>query len=71
MNRKLGAWALAALLTMGSAGIAAVATAEERHPEIEKAEMNLHQAKENLEHAAHDFGGHRVKALALVNQALG
>lgn len=42
----------------------------ERHPEIEQALRNLEQAKENMEKAAHDFGGHRAKALELTNQAI-
>lgn len=42
----------------------------EQHPEIRAAMRHLEQAKQSLEHAAHDFGGHRVKALEHVNQAL-
>jgi hypothetical protein len=42
----------------------------ERHPEIQAAIRHLREAKMNLEKANHDFGGHRVKALEHVNQAL-
>jgi hypothetical protein len=42
----------------------------EKHPEIQAAIRHLQQAKNNLEHANHDFGGHRVKAIEHVNQAL-
>jgi hypothetical protein len=42
----------------------------EKHPEIQAARMHLLEAKKNLEHAAHDFGGHRAKAIEHVNQAL-
>lgn len=42
----------------------------EKHPEIRAAIGHLREAKQNLEHAAHDFGGHRAKALEHVNQAL-
>jgi len=42
----------------------------EEHPEIREAIHHLEQAKQSLEHAAHDFGGHRSKALEHVNQAL-
>ena len=42
----------------------------EKHPEIEAAIHHLREAKRNLENARHDFGGHRVKALEHVNQAL-
>jgi hypothetical protein len=43
---------------------------KEQHPEIAAAMMHLKEAKQNLEHAAHDFGGHRVTALKHVNEAL-
>jgi len=42
----------------------------ERHPEMHRALHALERAKEDLEHAAHDFGGHRAKALELTNQAI-
>jgi uncharacterized protein YigA (DUF484 family) len=42
----------------------------ERHPEIDAAITHLREAKRNLEHAAHDFGGHRVTALKHVDEAL-
>lgn len=42
----------------------------EKHPEIESAMNHLRQAKQNLEHAAHDFGGHRATALKHVDEAL-
>lgn len=42
----------------------------ERHPEIHAAIRHLREAKMNLEKANHDFGGHRVKALEHVNEAL-
>jgi ABC-type protease/lipase transport system fused ATPase/permease subunit len=43
----------------------------ERHPEIIAAMRALEAAKHHLESAAHDFGGHRVRALEHVNAALG
>ncbi len=42
----------------------------ERHPEIQKAIKRLEAAKDDLQHASHDFGGHRVKAIQAVDQAL-
>jgi hypothetical protein len=42
----------------------------EQHPEIRAAMHHLEEAKSALEKAAHDFGGHRAKALEHVNQAL-
>jgi hypothetical protein len=41
-----------------------------RHPEMAAADQHLRQAKANLERAARDYGGHRTKAIELVNQAL-
>ena len=43
----------------------------ERHPQIHAAMRALNGASRHLEHAAHDFGGHRAKALELVRQAEG
>jgi Ni/Co efflux regulator RcnB len=43
---------------------------KEKHPEIEAAVHHLREAKNSLEHANHDFGGHRAKAIEHVNQAL-
>ena len=40
------------------------------HPEIEDAIRSLHHAKEHLEHASHDFGGHRVDAIHAVDEAI-
>ena len=42
----------------------------ERHPEMRRALHALERAKEDLEHAAHHFGGHRAKALQLTEQAI-
>ena len=41
----------------------AATPAAEPHPEIREAIASLRRAKEHLEHAAHDFGGHRVEAI--------
>ncbi len=43
---------------------------QERHPEIHAAIRNLEEARSHLEAAAHDFGGHRVKAIEHTNKAL-
>jgi len=42
----------------------------ERHPEIREALESLRRAKAHMEHAAHDFGGHRVEAIEATNQAI-
>jgi hypothetical protein len=41
----------------------------ERHPQIRAAQRDLGSAKGHLQRAAHDFGGHRVKAIGLIDQA--
>ena len=48
----------------------AATPAAEQHPEIHEALASLRRAKEHMEHAAHDFGGHRVEALEATNQAI-
>ncbi|HVH68218.1 MAG TPA: hypothetical protein VM716_10155 [Gemmatimonadales bacterium] len=45
-------------------------TVQEPHPQIMGAIRALEAAKEHLQHAAHDFGGHRVKAIRAVDVAL-
>ena len=47
-----------------------VARVAEPHPEIKSAIAALERAKNHLQKAAHDFGGHRVEALAAVDKAL-
>ena len=42
----------------------------EKHPEIREALGALRRAKGHMEHAAHDFGGHRVEAIEATNQAI-
>lgn len=42
----------------------------ERHPEMMKALKALERAKADLQAANRDFGGHREKAVDLVNQAI-
>jgi hypothetical protein len=40
------------------------------HPEIHDALASLRHAREHLEHAAHDFGGHRADALRATDEAI-
>ena len=42
----------------------------ERHPEIQDAIHALETAKNRLEHANHDFGGHREDALKACDKAI-
>ena len=46
------------------------AAAAEPHPEIREAIASLRRAKEHMEHAAHDFGGHRVEAIRATDVAI-
>ena len=48
----------------------AATPAAEPHPEIREAIASLRRAKEHLEHAAHDFGGHRVEAIRATDEAI-
>jgi hypothetical protein len=43
---------------------------QERHPQIVAAKRALENARRHLQAAKHDFGGHRVKALELTDQAI-
>ena len=45
-------------------------TERERHPEIRRAITSLERAKYALQHANHDFGGHRADALAATDKAI-
>jgi hypothetical protein len=49
---------------------AAPAALPEPHPEIREAIGALRNAKGHLEHAAHDFGGHRVEAIKAIDESL-
>jgi hypothetical protein len=50
--------------------LAPTATAQEPHPQINGAIRALEAAKDHLQRAAHDFGGHRVKAIRAIDAAL-
>ena len=66
MKRKIlsSAAVIGLLLAMSSPSPAAG-----KHPQIEDALAALHNAKDHLEHAAHDFGGHRVDAIKAIDEA--
>jgi hypothetical protein len=42
----------------------------EPHPEMQRALRSLENARVRLERSAHDFHGHRAKALALTDRAI-
>jgi type II secretory pathway pseudopilin PulG len=59
----------------GAAALVAVAVpsragAQERQPKMQAALEALRQARQALDQASPDKGGHRVKAIELVNQAI-
>ena len=62
------------LTAAGAAGLALVAGISaahaEPHPAIRSAINALEKAKFDLEHAAHDFGGHRVEAIQSIDRAI-
>lgn len=49
---------------------AAAPVPPEKHPQIREAMAALRNSKEHLEHAAHDFGGHRVEAIHAIDEAI-
>lgn len=62
-----------ALVGSGAIGYSAYAQERgrrERHPELMRALRALNNAEKNLAHAAHDFQGHRAKALELTEEAI-
>jgi hypothetical protein len=60
-----------AVILMGSFNIFKTANAQPAYqPNMEQALGNLHAARINLEVSSLDKGGHRVRALELVNQAI-
>jgi hypothetical protein len=52
------------------APVPAAAPAAEPHPEIRDAIESLRNARMHLQHAAHDFGGHRAEALRATDEAI-
>lgn len=59
-----------AVAATGLALVADIAEAQERHPEIRRAIRARENARNYMEHAAHDFGGHRVAALKECDEAI-
>ncbi|MGZ4035159.1 MAG: hypothetical protein ACXVPU_06800 [Bacteroidia bacterium] len=45
-------------------------TLPEKHPEMMAAKKHLEEAKAELKKAAHDYAGHRVKAIELTDGAI-
>jgi F0F1-type ATP synthase membrane subunit b/b' len=51
-------------------GMATPAFTQRDHPRIRAARGHLERAREELQNAAHDYRGHRVKAIEHVNKAI-
>ena len=60
---------LAAGNTQPAAGATAAPTAE-GHAEIHEAIASLRHAREHLQHAKHDFGGHRAEAVRAIDESI-
>jgi hypothetical protein len=69
MQKKRGFLLVVLLITGFALGIGTSAFTAEKHPEIHHAQRFLADAKNALDHAAHDFKGHRVKAIEHIEQA--
>jgi hypothetical protein len=64
-HRIMSSLALVALML----ALSSPSPAFEKHPQIEDALRALHAAKDHLNAAAHDFGGHRVDAIRAIDEA--
>jgi len=65
-----GPKAAAAPVAAAAAPVPAAAAAPEKHPNIEAALEAMRNAKHHLDDAAHDYHGHRVKAIEHLDQAI-
>lgn len=73
MKKRMLSLAVLSILMFGLAYPAVAPAApptSERHPEIRAAIASIRRAKEHLEHASHDFGGHRAAALQACDAAI-
>lgn len=68
VNASTSSTALPPVVVMGTAP--ASGHRAEPHPEIRAAIRALENARAHLHDAAHDFGGHRVEAIAAIDAAL-
>lgn len=69
MSKRNGFLILVVFVLGLTMGVVTSAWTAERHPEIRAAMRDLSTAKHHLEVAAHDFGGHRVKAIGFIDRA--
>jgi hypothetical protein len=66
----LGALLVVSQAALFSAPAPAAAQAKEQHPHMRAAIQELRAAKQELQTAAHDFGGHRNEAIESVGNAM-
>jgi hypothetical protein len=64
-QKMMGSFALIAMML----ALSSPSPAFEKHPQIEDALRALKGAKDHLQAAAHDFGGHRVDAIRAIDEA--
>ena len=69
MNQVKFRTIVAILIGLSLAAPAAIVLAGAHHPQILRAQKALDTAAMHLGKAAHEYGGHRAKALELVKQA--
>ena len=69
-RRSVSAASLGALAALCASSTVSLAEGRERHPAIRRAIAALRAARNDLEHADHDFGGHRVEAMEAVDRAI-
>jgi hypothetical protein len=55
---------------VGAATLTGTAHAAEAHKKIHEAIAALREAREYLEHASHNFGGHRKEAIESINTSI-
>jgi hypothetical protein len=66
----LGAAAMSGIAVAATLAEAQAPPPHPGHPRIRSAIRALEQAKEELQHAPHDFGGHRVDAIRASDEAI-
>ncbi len=68
---KINPWKLSTLALAAALGLSlATAATAEPQPMMKSALASLKKAKTQLQKATHDKGGHRAKAVGLVDQAI-
>jgi hypothetical protein len=70
MTRCPTRWLVVAC-AFGACALPGTAQAQPKHPALHRAVYELREARTELKESAHDFGGHREKALHAVDAAIG